>query len=46
MESNHSRDRVSCYGVCFCRREANSDGIRVLPVADFLRRLRSGEIIT
>ena len=39
------RERVSCYGVCFCQREANSDGIRVLPVAYFLRRLWNGEII-
>lgn len=39
------RDRVSCYGVCLCPREANADGIRVLPVAEFLRGLWNGEII-
>ena len=39
------RDRVSCYGICLCQRETEWDGIRLLPVSDFLRRLRNGEII-
>jgi predicted AAA+ superfamily ATPase len=45
LRNELGRDRVSCYGVCLCPREANSDGIRVLPVADFLRGLWNGEII-
>jgi predicted AAA+ superfamily ATPase len=39
------RASVSCYGVCLCPREASWDGIRVLPAADFLRKLWNGEII-
>jgi predicted AAA+ superfamily ATPase len=39
------RDRVACYGVCCCEREAAWDGVRVLPVADFLRRLWDGQIL-
>ena len=39
------RNRVCRYGVFLGEREANSDGIRVLPVVDFLRRLWNGEVI-
>jgi uncharacterized protein len=39
------RDRVSCYGVYCGEREASWDGVRVLPVADFLRRLWDGQIL-
>lgn len=39
------RGRVACYGVCFCPREAEADGIRIMPAADFLRRLWNGGII-
>ena len=45
LRSELGRDRVSCYGVCLCPREADADGIRVLPAADFLRALWSGEIL-
>ncbi len=45
MRDELGRDKVSCYGVCLCEREANMDGIRVLPVGDFLRGLWNCEII-
>jgi hypothetical protein len=45
LRNELGRDSVSCYGVCLCEREANWDGIRVLPVADFLRGLWDGNII-
>ena len=45
LRNDLGRDRVTCYGVCFCPREANVDDIHILPVVDFLRRLWSGEII-
>jgi predicted AAA+ superfamily ATPase len=39
------RDRVAGYGVYLGEREASWDGTRVLPVADFLRRLWEGQIL-
>ena len=45
MRGELGRGRVSCYGVCLCERESVSDGIRVMPVADFLRRLWDGEVL-
>ena len=45
VHSELGSGRASCYGVCLCEREAVTDGIRVLPVVDFLRMLWNGQIL-
>lgn len=45
IESYRAAVRSRCYVVYRGARELDADGIRVLPVENFLRRLHGGEII-
>jgi predicted AAA+ superfamily ATPase len=45
MRQELGKDQVACYGVHPGKRNANWDGIHVMPTTEFLKRLWDGEIL-